>query len=344
MKSPRPTLKMIAEMSGVSRGTVDRVLNGRGDVKPEVARRVEEVARTLDYRPNTVAKSLATQRRDMKICVILHIQGNFFFDEVIAGVERAAAEIVDFGISVSVKRTANFDPESQLRNIDEADMEGFSAIVLVPINDPRIVARVNELTRAGIPVVYLTSYLEGTEYLCHVGCDYFKAGRMAAELFDLLSGGRAKIGVLTPPFTLLGVNLRIKGLEAAIRTEYPGLELVEIREVPSDEALAYSFTLDMLRKHPEMDCLFYSTGGLAGGLRAVKELGLYGKLKIVSLDQTKPILDAIIDRGIRATICQEPEAQGYNAIRIVFEYLVAHCSPAVKNRLINPTIKIKQSF
>ena len=93
-----------------------------------------------------------------------------------------------------------------------------------------------------------------------------------------------------------------------------------------------------------MDCLFYSTGGLAGGLRAVRELGLYGKLKIVSLDQTKPILDAIFDRGIRATICQEPEAQGYKSIRIVFERLVAHRHPAVKNLLIHPTIKIKQSF
>ena len=56
------------------------------------------------------------------------------------------------------------------------------------------------------------------------------------------------------------------------------------------------------------------------------------------------ILDAIRDRGILATICQEPEAQGYTAIRVVFDHLVAHAAPAKKNWLINPTIKIRQSF
>jgi LacI family transcriptional regulator len=344
MKSPRPTLKMIAELSGVSRGTVDRVLNKRGKVKPEIARRVEEIARTLNYRPNTVAKSLATQRRDIKICAILHVQGNLFYDDVIKGMEQAANEIKDFGISIAVKRGINFSAESQLRNIDEAVAEGFRAIILIPINDPRVVARINALAAEGIPVVYLTTYLEQTDYLCYVGCDYFKSGRIAAELFRLLAGDKATIGMISPPLTMLGIRLRMQGLQAAIETEYPLMRLAEVMEIPNDEDLAYSLTLEMLRKNPSIDSMFYATGGLSGGLRAVKDLGLYGRLKIVSVDLARPTMDAIRDGGILATICQEPEAQGYSAVKVSFDYLVAHAIPKQQNILIDPSIKIKQSF
>ena len=43
------TIQKIAELSGVSRGTVDRALNNRGDVRPEVARTIREIADRLGY-------------------------------------------------------------------------------------------------------------------------------------------------------------------------------------------------------------------------------------------------------------------------------------------------------
>jgi LacI family transcriptional regulator len=335
---------MIAEICGVSRGTVDRVLNKRGKVRPDIALRIEETAKALDYLPNTVAKSLATQRRDIRICLILHVQGNPFFDETIKGVERAAGEIKDFGISVSVRRGANFDVDCQLANIDEAVREGYRALILVPINDPRVVARVNELKVQGIPVVFMTSYLDSAEPLCYVGCDYHKSGRIAAELFHLLVGDSARIGMISSPLTMLGPNRRLYGLQSAIGDEYTGMSLVDVREVPSDEGVAYSSTMEMLMKHPEIDGLFYTIGGLIGGLKAVKELGLYGRLKIVSVDLAKHIIDAMEDGGVLATISQEGEEQGYTAIKVAFDYLVAHIVPEVKEYLIEPSIKIKQSL
>ena len=52
------TMKQIAELSGVSRGTVDRVLNNRGRVRDEVAERVRQAAQELGYRTKTEKKSL----------------------------------------------------------------------------------------------------------------------------------------------------------------------------------------------------------------------------------------------------------------------------------------------
>jgi len=344
MKSQTATIKHIAELSGVSRGTVDRVLHKRGKVNPEAAKKVEEIAKSLDYKPNTVAKSLANRKRNIRICVVLHIRGNLFFNDVLKGVEQAGKEIRDFGITIVVKFGGNFNVEDQLANIEAAVQEGFKAIILIPINDPKIVRKCTEVSERGIPIVFLTSYLDGTEYLCHVGCDYYKAGQIAAELIRLISGSQAKIGIITPPLTLLGVNLRIQGLQETIKSTYGTMRLLDIQEVPSDEEMAYQKTRKMIEANPDMDSLFYSTGGLSGGLRAVRDLGLYGKLNMISLDLVKPITDAILDGGIQATVCQEPEAQGYKAVKVAFDFLVAHINPEHKNILIDPTIKIRHSI
>ena len=53
------TIKQIAELCGVSRGTVDRVLNNRGSVKPEKRQLVLDTARKLHYQPNPAGKALA---------------------------------------------------------------------------------------------------------------------------------------------------------------------------------------------------------------------------------------------------------------------------------------------
>ena len=66
------TIKEIAELAGVSRGTVDRVLNNRGEVNAETAARVKEIVKALDYRPNKAGLALAVRKKKYKIGLIPH--------------------------------------------------------------------------------------------------------------------------------------------------------------------------------------------------------------------------------------------------------------------------------
>ncbi|MGT9066275.1 LacI family DNA-binding transcriptional regulator, partial [Enterococcus faecalis] len=45
------TIKEIAEKAGVSRGTVDRALNNRGRINPEVAEKIKTIAKEMNYVP-----------------------------------------------------------------------------------------------------------------------------------------------------------------------------------------------------------------------------------------------------------------------------------------------------
>ena len=76
------TIKKIAELAGVSIGTVDRVINNRGRVSPAVEARVRSIIQEIGYTPNLMAKSLSLKRRSPKIGVIFHLERSGFLDEV----------------------------------------------------------------------------------------------------------------------------------------------------------------------------------------------------------------------------------------------------------------------
>ena len=216
------TIKKIAEIAGVSAGTVDRALNNRGRVKPEVAERIRTLAQELNYQPNSVAKSLSIKNKGLKIAVILHIVRNSFFDEVIQGIKKAAKEISDTGIQVVIKTCKDFDADYQLKLIEEALSEDVKAMAIVPINSPLIKNKINELTENGFPVVLLTAILEDTNSLAYVGCDYRRAGKILAGLINLITRGKANLGVLSPTFQMCGHLYRVNSMCDYFSTHCPG--------------------------------------------------------------------------------------------------------------------------
>ena len=128
------TIKEIADLAGVSRGTVDRVLNNRGAVNAKTAQKVLEIARALHYRPNKAGTALAAQKKKYKIGVILFSENNPFFDEVTEGVRAKAFELADYGITTITKRV-EFDADTQLLAMEELLQEGIHGLMLAPYND-----------------------------------------------------------------------------------------------------------------------------------------------------------------------------------------------------------------
>ena len=210
------TLKKIAELAGVSIGTVDRALNGRKGVNKDVAIRIIEIADSLGYRPNRAAKALVARKRAFKIGVIFHAQKHAFFEEVIKGVNAAAEEVRDFGVQVIIKYGINFDVDNQLQLIDELLSEGVNAIALIPINDPRIVVRLNQLNDENFPVALFVSEAENASQLVYVGCDAFSVGRISAGAMGLITNGNANILYVTPPLGILGNSQRLLGFQTTL--------------------------------------------------------------------------------------------------------------------------------
>ena len=196
------TIKEIAALAGVSRGTVDRVLNHRGSVNPATAEKIERIAKELDYKPNVAGLVLAAQKKKLKLWVILFSPENPFYVDVLAGVNEKAEELAGYNCTVLIKQIS-YGVEEQLQAIEELVTEEVNGIAFAPYNDERIRNRINRLYTQGIPVVTLNTDIENSKRIAYVGSNYTKSGATAAGLLQLMTHGQVNVGIITGSSNIL---------------------------------------------------------------------------------------------------------------------------------------------
>ncbi|MGL4736760.1 MAG: LacI family DNA-binding transcriptional regulator [Cellulosilyticaceae bacterium] len=313
------TIKEIAEMAGVSRGTVDRVLNNRGSVHPKTAEKIKELVKSLNYVPNKAGVALAAQKKNLKLGVILFNSRNPFLDELIQGIQAKTTEFSGYNCTITLIQV-NFDVYEQLTAIESLVSEGINGLVLTPYNDPLISVKINALSEQGIPVVTTNTDIQNSRRLAYVGSHYYRSGETAAGLMALMTSGDVNIGIITGSSKILCHTERIAGFEKRIQEAYPHLNVISIIENKDDEIESYTLTLDLLTQHPEINALFFSAGGVYGGCRAVQALGRKG-IKIITYDKVDTTVQMLQENIIAATICQEPYVQGTKPFDLLFNYL-----------------------
>lgn len=335
------TIKKIAEKSGVSRGTVDRVLNHRGNVSPETELLVKKVAEELGYKPNIAGKALAARKKKYSIGVILCSDGNEFFDDVMKGIQRAEEEALDYGITVIVRTIKGYDVKRQVEMMDELKPH-IHFLILNAIDDLRVVRKIEELYNDNIEVITLNTDVASGRRLCHVGCDYRKSGETAAGMMGLITGGKAKIGVATGFEHVLGHEQRLAGFQEICRKRYPGMEIVDRIETRDDPEYAYGEALAMFASHREITAVYVAASGTAGICRAVEEQGR-SDIVVIACDYTES-MKKLVDKGIvKATICQQPFTQGYKSLNLAVNYLVNGIAPYKEVYTMKSEIKIYEN-
>ncbi len=331
------TIKQIAEKSGVSRGTVDRVLNHRGNVSPDTEALITRVASDMGYKPNIAGKALAARKKKFTIGVLLCSEGIEFFDEVIEGLKRAESEASDYGVNVLLRTAKGYDVEKQLKLMEEMSSE-INLLILNAINDPRVITKMERLYEKGIEVITINTDVESGKRLCHVGSNYRKSGETAGGLMGLVTGGKAKVLIATGSRHVLGHIQRPEGFTEICHLRYPDVEIVSTIETEDDGELAYQKALTVLRKHPEINAIYIATSCADGICRAIAELGRESDITVIASDYTKSMQTLIADGRVKATICQQPYTQGYKALHLAVQYLVNGIEPykefyAMKNEI-----------
>ena len=336
------TIKEIAALAGVSRGTVDRVLNHRGSVNPATAERIEKIARELDYKPNVAGLVLAAQKKKLKLGVILFSPENPFYLDVFEGVSSKAEELAGYNCTVIVKQIAS-SVESQLSAIEELVAEEINGIALAPYNDSRIRDKINLLSEQGIPVVTLNTDIENTRRIAYVGSHYTKSGSTAAGLLRLMTHGEVHVGIITGSSNILCHTERIAGFTESLKPFSDTIHITEIVEVHDDEFESYEKTTVLLKRHPEINALYFVAGGVYGGCRSVKALGLQNQMRIVAYDMVPTTKELLRQGIISAVICQQPKLQGSKPLALLFTYLTTGELPDREQHYVAVDIRIREN-
>lgn len=327
----RVTIKQIAELSNVSRGTVDRVLNNRSGVNPEVRQRVREIAEALNYKPNLLGKALVGLSDSLKIGVILTPENNPFIEEVKLGIQRAIEEYSHYGIEVIIRTLPSLDPSAQLHILEEMEKQDINAIAMIPLDDQIIKDKINELSARSIPVITFNSRIEDVNELCFVGQNHTLGGACAGGLMGRLLPNGGDLGVIISSNTLACHRDRLSGFRQRLEEHYPGIRIVSVMENADRDDLAFDCTLRMLNEHPTLGGIYITGGGIVGLGKALRIADKDSRLKIISHDFVEGTAELLEAGILDFAIGQNPQLQGYLLIRLFFDYFVKNELPTNKN-------------
>lgn len=308
------TISDIAKRVNMTTITVSRALNNPQQVKSATLARILEVARELDYVPNTFARSL---KRDesLIIGVITASVDNPFYSEMIKAISREARK---HGYTIMLVDTDKL-AELESKAVDTLLGYRVAGIILSPVSDepdyqPDYLER---LTKGNTPVVLLDRTIHDSPFSRVVLDNYhsgFKAGRYLLEQNAQIK----KLLVLTGPAHSRITEERLKGLHAALAA-FPAMQ-IDIQ--PGDYTLEPSFesTSVYLENNAPPDAIVgFNQLITMGALKALRAKGIsHEKITICGIDRL-PFAEIF---GVpMACIAHDATAAGSSAVRVLLGHL-----------------------
>src|SRR4051812_11722619 len=263
-------IREIARQAGLSEATVDRVLNARGGVRQST---VDEVQRAI--------ADLHRQRSQLRLT-----GRTFYLDLVVDAPARFSAAVrAALESQMPLVRPATFrarfhlaegPPVSELvSTLDGIARRGSQGVVLKAPDHPQVVAAVDRLTEAGIPVVTLVTDLPTSRRVAYVGLDNRAAGATAAYLLGQWVPDDGAVLVTRGTGSFRGEDEREIGFRATLRSLRPGRRQVDLVDAKGDADVLRGLVRDALAADPGIAGVYslYATGGNAATLAAFADAG-----------------------------------------------------------------------
>jgi LacI family transcriptional regulator len=200
------TINDIAKRASVGIGTVSRVLSGKGSVSEKTRLRILEIMSELNYRPNSVARSLATRQTNSIGVMVPEFHGRYFGRLITA----AEANLRDDGRHIMVASGSGGAAE-ELAAIEHLRGWECDGLILysTEISDETLIS----LIEADPKIALINRIVEGVADHCFKA-DHYLGGALAAK--GLIKAGHRKIACITGPRRKADANERQAGFEDAV--------------------------------------------------------------------------------------------------------------------------------
>lgn len=325
-----PTLEEVAQLAGVSRSTVSRVINDHPNVRAEVRERVRQVIREVGYQPHAAARSLVTSRTHVIGMIIPEAVTTLFTDPFFPLLLRGATETCNshqYQLMLSLF-TGNADRQEIYRRILRSGyLDG--AIVASASLEDQIVPN---LLRDHIPFISVGRYPD--ERVHYVDVDNAGGARMVVE--HLIRLGHRRIATITGRLDMIPGQDRLSGYRQAL--EARGIPVAEELIVEGDYTEA-SGTVGMQRLLPvSPTAVFVASDMMAvGALKALRQADLQVPQDIALVGFDDISIASAIEPAL-TTVRQPIERMASIAVEVLLSVLEASSeeeTPA--QRIVLPT-------
>lgn len=337
------TIKQIAKMAGVSRGTVDRVIHNRYGVDAAVKEQVEQILKQVNYKPNAIAQALKRSERSLHFGLVIPDIRNLFWEDVLQGFQDAEKEYESHGVHLIQKNMRELSADEQLRCLQELLDEGVDGLLIPGMNSQIITDFVNRVPDR-IPVITLNNDIPDSRRLCFVGQNLYEAGMAAGRLMAMITRKSGRIIAFAGRGKTLAHIERYEGFRKSLQELRPDLSLDGPTQHVETEEATYEIAKKLLAEDPSIVGIYVACEGGVGAAKALKESGRRPDVKMVCFDMLAGIRDAVKEDIIDVTIGQEPYLQGYLPVKLMYEYLTYGTVPPHKKLYTAIDIRVKENI
>lgn len=298
----RPTIKDLAQASGVSISTVNRILHGTGSVRRPTKERVLHAARQLGFDALGPLQDAVMESRDTyRLGVLLQQPGRPFYE----GLGNALHLAAEAYTADSVHLTVEFLDDLAVDNV-AARLRSMAShcdsIALVAAQHPILANTIDAVLDRGVAVCGLIAPLSANGNVGYIGLDHWKVGRTAAWAFNRLCPSPGKIGILVGNHRYRNQELNESGFRSYFREHNRGFSLLEPQSTYESSAIARDVTESLFAEYPDMRGLFISGGGITGALAAVREADRGEDFIVVGYELFDTTRAALIDGTLTLAI------------------------------------------
>lgn len=207
MEKQTITIYDVAREADVSMATVSRVVNGNPNVKPATRKKVLEVIDRLDYRPNAVARGLAS-KKTTTVGVIIPDVSDIFFSSLARGIDDVAT-MYKYNIILA---NSDSDDKKEINVLNTLLAKQVDGIIYMGYHISDTLRA--EFSRSKTPII-LAGTVDPDEQVGSVNIDYITATDNA--ITQLIENGNKKIAFVSGPLIdPINGKFRLKGYKNAL--------------------------------------------------------------------------------------------------------------------------------
>ncbi|WP_338359414.1 substrate-binding domain-containing protein [Yeosuana marina] len=330
-------IKDIAAEANVSEGTVDRVIHNRGGVSKKTEEKVKNILQKRNFSLNPVASALAMQKKH-KISVLIPEYNNrdIFWKSPCLGILKAMEDIQSLGVKVDIFKFNQYNPNSYSYTFRKLIKTNPSAVILVPMFFKETRTIVNTLERSDIKYMFLNIELDGFEKSIFIGQDSYKAGFIAGKLMHLSLPENGYFLIIQSKHNIgdnNAISKRIVGFKDYFKSNkidatITYLNLENLNDLKNTKKQLEYF----LDKNPNINGLFIPSSRISNIVECLSKNKIK-QLKMIGFDNTPQNIEYLKKGDISFLISQKPYDQGYEAIRIMKDFLINNKQPLNKHFL-----------
>ena len=330
------TIHDVAELAGVSIGTVSAVINRKETVSSGTRRRVLDAINQLNYRPSAAARRRLQPASEKSIGLIIKEVANPYFGDIIIGAQEAASARGYHVLIASTERV--YDLERQLVELLVAkDVDG---LIINPLQDDEAdLSHLFEIMRRNIPLVLIEN-VRGMQ-ASMVDVDNVAASKTAVEY--LIDQGHERIIHFAGPRYSMHSEERVEGVRRAFSSQLLKFHDDDVLHVGARLEDGYRAGLEYFKSHTDarptaVTC--YNDLVAIGLIRALAELQVRvpDDVSVIGYDD----IEISSYLGVPLTTIRVPKREmGRRATDLLIQHVEAVDSGTVEKVLLRAELVVR---